>query len=750
MSAQKVGLVLSGGGAKGLYHIGVMKALEENGIPIDYVSGTSMGAIIGGLYSIGYSPEEIEQIFRSGQVNTWMSGKIENQYIYYFKQPRPNASMITLRFDLKKKSKPIPVLPTNLIPSRQIDMAFIKYFSAATAQCNGNFDNLFVPFRCIASDATERKEIVYRSGDLGRAIRASMTIPLVFKPLEQDSSLLYDGGIYNNFPWQPLVEDFKPDILIGSKCTAGNAEPDPDNIMEQIFALTMMHTDYELPSENDILIEHAFTDVSTLDFGKVDYVINKGYSDAIAAMPLIKERINRRVEKSELDSKRMAYKSQLPNMIFDKFEIKGLNPAQTRYVKEVMRLNGTKKHQEEFFNYDTFKSEYFKLLSEGEIEGNYPDVKFNDSTRLFNLTLNLQTKPSFKIMFGGNISSTSMNQAYIGAEFRRLGRNSNIYNLDTYFSNFYTSIYVGGRTDFVMRTPFAIEYGYNYNYYNYFRSNYGYISRFTDLAYSKYKDSYLTAALSFPLDRFVTVSLRANAANDNYRYYQKPGYTDADEMDNTRFRYIGLKLAMERNSFNYLLYPTRGLYQDISAIYIRGNEVFTPGAPEFNDYQPASKSVHYWFGGEFKREHYIPFFKWLSMGYLLQGVITNHRNFSNDFSTNLTSPAFTPTPHSKLVYLKEFRSNSFLGFGLMPTFEFTPKLYLQTGFYGFLPDKLNSVQENIEKRFRYIFNSTLVYQSPIGPVSLSLSKYDAQHNNNNWFLTFNFGFTLFNKKGLFY
>ena len=89
---------------------------------------------------------------------------------------------------------------------------------------------------------------------------------------------------------------FRSEVLIGSKCTAGNTKPSEDNVVDQILALTMMHTDYKLPSDSDILIEHAFEDVSTLDFGKVEYVINRGYSDAIDAMPLIKERITRRVD----------------------------------------------------------------------------------------------------------------------------------------------------------------------------------------------------------------------------------------------------------------------------------------------------------------------------------------------------------------------------------------------------------------------------------------------------------------------
>lgn len=134
-----------------------------------------------------------------------------------------------------------------------------------------------------------------------------MTIPLVFRPIKQDSTLLYDGGIYNNFPWQVLQEDFKPDILIGSKCVEGNSKPKEDNPMEQILALTMMHTDYDLPSDEDILIDHTFDDVTTLDFSKAAYVIDRGYQDAMAKMPQILERVVRRADTTELDLRRAAY-----------------------------------------------------------------------------------------------------------------------------------------------------------------------------------------------------------------------------------------------------------------------------------------------------------------------------------------------------------------------------------------------------------------------------------------------------------
>ena len=145
--------------------------------------------------------------------------------------------------------------------------------------------------------------------------------------------------VYNNFPWQVLQEDFKPDILIGSKCVEGNSKPKEDNPMEQILALTMMHTDYDLPSDEDILIDHTFDDVTTLDFSKAAYVIDRGYQDAMAKMPQILERVVRRADTTELDLRRAAYRMSLPKLVFDKYEISGMGKKQTQYMKRILQLD---------------------------------------------------------------------------------------------------------------------------------------------------------------------------------------------------------------------------------------------------------------------------------------------------------------------------------------------------------------------------------------------------------------------------
>ena len=230
LQAQKVGLVLSGGGAKGLAHIAVIKALEENGIPIDYIAGTSMGAIVAGLYAAGYSAEEMEELFKSEQFKFWSTGRIQEEYRYFYRKQEDDPSWLEL--DLLKKEDKIKVLPpTNLIPEEQMDFAFMELFSSVTAVNKGDFNKLFVPFFCIATDVYNNREMVLRQGDLGEAIRGSMTFPLYFKPIEIDGSLVFDGGIVNNFPVENMKELFTPDIIIGHNVANNPEKPDADNVM---------------------------------------------------------------------------------------------------------------------------------------------------------------------------------------------------------------------------------------------------------------------------------------------------------------------------------------------------------------------------------------------------------------------------------------------------------------------------------------------------------------------------------------
>ena len=212
LSAQTVGLVLSGGGAKGMAHIGVIRALEENGIPIDYIAGTSMGAVIGSLYAMGYSPDEMQELISSDDFRNWYMGTRDMNYQFYFKQNPPTPGIISAQVAIRDSMTVIRPTINSLVDPLQMNLAFVDIFSGASAACGDNFDNLFVPFRAVASDVFNKNSIVLSKGRLGDAVRASMSFPFVFRPIMIDSIIAYDGGIYDNFPVDVMVNDFHPDL----------------------------------------------------------------------------------------------------------------------------------------------------------------------------------------------------------------------------------------------------------------------------------------------------------------------------------------------------------------------------------------------------------------------------------------------------------------------------------------------------------------------------------------------------------
>ena len=181
---QSVGLVLSGGGAKGIAHIGVIQALEDNDIPIDYIAGTSMGAIVGGLYAAGYTPAEMMDLIESKGFSYWSTGVIDPSWEYYYAKDDPTPKLASINLNLRDSTANNNILPTSLINPLPMNYAFMELFAKYTAQCNGDFDRLFVPFRCVTSDVYSKHKIVCRSGSLGNAVRASMSFPIVFEQAE--------------------------------------------------------------------------------------------------------------------------------------------------------------------------------------------------------------------------------------------------------------------------------------------------------------------------------------------------------------------------------------------------------------------------------------------------------------------------------------------------------------------------------------------------------------------------------------
>ena len=212
-SKPKVGLVLSGGGAKGFAYIGLLKVLEEVNMPIDYIGGSSIGAIIAGLYSIGYSPETIEDLIRKQDWDKIISDRQERKFFAYEEKLFSDKYIFTLPIKGKGFS-----LSNSIISSFNIDLLLSNLFSPVSHI--NDFNKLPIPFLCIGTDLFTGEAVVLDSGNIARAIRASMAIPGYFSPTHYQNHYMIDGGVVNNYPAEQ-VKNMGADFILGGDVQSG-------------------------------------------------------------------------------------------------------------------------------------------------------------------------------------------------------------------------------------------------------------------------------------------------------------------------------------------------------------------------------------------------------------------------------------------------------------------------------------------------------------------------------------------------
>ena len=746
-SAQKVGVVMSGGGAKGLYHIGVLEALEQNGVPIDYVAGTSMGSIIAAMYAAGYSPAEMRAIVSSGVVREWVSGRIDpNRYMAYYRQLGNNPGFLSMRIDVEGPAGKRLRAPRNLISSTQIDMALTELFAPATAAADGDFDRLMVPFLCVASDMNSRGPVVMRRGDLSEAVRSSMSIPLVFRPMKVDSMLLFDGGIYDNFPWKPLDRDFRPDLIVGSICTEGNTPPsERNNIMDQAFMLAMHETDYTLPEDRSVTIRRA-VDVNMLDFDQAEAIMDAGYEDAMAAMPQLLEKVGERRDSAYYAERREAFRKRCPPLVFNDYKLEGLKRAQREYIRDFVQVDRRTPGIQRPMGFEELKDNLFEVLAGGEFTMGFPVVRYDSIRKGYSFEARFGTRPNFKITVGGNISSTAFNQAYIGINHHWIGRVSQQLGADLYLGPIYTWGAVGGRTDFYAWKPIFLDYSYNFAVRNFRHGYFGNVTKVRNAEQVKNSESFFSTAAGLPLTHRSVFTLRANAGHVNYRYDSDVLF--ADDTDHSRFSFFGLRAGIARNTLDKFLYPRRGSELHVSAIFVTGRDKYQP----YDSNRFVVREGRQWFGGRFTWDKFfdVPGCSWFSFGFNVDAVLTNHPSFLTESATLMSMPDYAPVSHMQMVYMPDYRARRFVAGGLMPTFDLMPNFFFRTGFYAMYRDKrdFNPLGEP-DRRWHYVAEASFVYHTPIGPVSLALTKYEVQ-NWKNMYLTFNFGYAIFAPKGTFY
>jgi len=270
----KTALVLSGGGSRGMVHIGVLKALEENNIPIDIIIGTSIGSVIGGLYASGYSPEQLADIMTGIDWNAIYQDETDRTALYVGQKREQDRYLLTIRF---KNGNPF--IPSAISPGQKILEILSDLILKAHYQARDNFDNLRVPFRSIATDLVSGKQVLLKNGNLAESINASLAIPLLFTPIVRDSMLLLDGGMRSNLP-VTAAKKAGADAVIAVDVTSGLRKKEEINAPWEIVdqATTIMTSTLKAEEEKaaDVLIKPQLPNLLNSDFSKSDSLIEAG------------------------------------------------------------------------------------------------------------------------------------------------------------------------------------------------------------------------------------------------------------------------------------------------------------------------------------------------------------------------------------------------------------------------------------------------------------------------------------------
>jgi len=750
LQAQRVGLVLSGGGAKGAAHIGVIKAFEENEIPIDYITGTSIGAIIGSLYAMGYTPDEMLQLMLSKEFGYWQTGTVEDDYMYYFRKPDPTPEMAHFSIDMSDSLQiKTNFLPQSLINPIQMNQAFMALYAQATAKAAWNFDNLFVPFRCIGSDIYNKKPVIFKNGDLGEAVRISMTFPLFFKPVWKDSVPMFDGGIYDNFPVKTMKEDFHPDFIFGVALSTGKSKPS-NNPYNQIETMIMQETNYEVDEEDGMIIRFNMPDVSLLDFQKANEIMEMGYKRTMSLIDSIKGRVHRKMPLDSLNLRRKQYKESLPPLVFKNIYITGVSESQQKYIESQLHRDINQE-----FSMEEFKRAYFKMLAYSKIKEIVPKAIYNRVNKTFDLHLYITMSDEINIGLGGNISSHQANQLYLGLGYRYLGRYAADMNADFQVGNSFSGVMLNGRMYLQTRIPTYINWQGVFSYKRYSESQSLFYEDVVP-AFIKQHELYMKLKLGFPFLNRAKAEIGFGYGQLNDYYYQNTEVSFADrDYEHSRYNLFSGSLNIEQNSLSTKVYPISGVKRSLHAQYITGTEKYRPNVAT----KPTKDNTHSWLQMKAHWEQYHELSKLFNLGYTGELVLSSKNLMENYTASILQAPAFTPTPHSTIVFNEAFRANQYAALGISPILKLGKFVHFRLDLYGFLP--LYEIKKHTEvldnnyvmtlpyygkflDSFKYMGEAAFVVHLPFTSISLYANGYSYPSKNFNFGI--NIGYLLFNPK----
>ena len=541
----KVGLVLSGGGAKGLAHIGVLKVLEQQGIRVDYIGGASMGAIIGGLYASGYSARQLEDYFTNVNFKELIQDEVSRASKTFYERDQDERYLLRLPFNHFKVS-----LPKGLSKGQNIFNAFSKF----TAHVNHihDFSKLPIPFLCSVTDVGKGESVILEKGYLPQAVLASGSLPSLFRPVEINGNLYSDGGIMNNFPVEQ-VKDKGMDVIIGVDVQDDLMEQDKITsitaLMQQISNLGTIEEMRNKKHLPNIYIKPDITDFTLLSFDRVKEIILEGEK---AAKLYIQELKN-------LSKKQQIKSTNLPVVTRDSLTVNSMfisgNKHYTRsYIAGKLKLKIPSR-----ISYERFNEGINNLSSTGNFEHiNYKIESFTDDHQV--LLLDVIENPVRNLLkLGFHYDPKLKTSLLVNFTTKNTLVNNGVFSFDVILGD-----------NFRYNIEYYIDKGYSWSfgikhYYNYFSrevSSYLYqdfvFTDFTPMANIRFSEFNTTIFAQTLLGR--SSLLHFGLEHLYIRSVSNFLQINPDFTSDVRENYTDLLLRFRLDRLDDLCFPTKGLY----------------------------------------------------------------------------------------------------------------------------------------------------------------------------------------------
>ena len=740
---KKIGLTLSGGGAKGLAYIPLLKAIDSLGIQIDYLTGTSMGALVGGLYAIGYTGKELDSIARKLDWEYLLSDNIPLSKINMEEKDEYDKYLFELKSD-----QPKPTLPMGLIEGQNIFRMLNDL--TLSVQNIDDFDKFKIPFRCYAADLVEGIPIEFKGGNLAIALRATMSIPTVFSPIDTANMLLVDGGILKNFPVEE-VKEMGADFIIGANTSNAAMNKSEINSLFRIFNQMMSVSsseDYEKKKDLcDLLLDYSEMlkkeNLSTGDFSKAKEILDAGERIAKVFLPLLE--IIAREQQQDRDSTYNEYvnwraqhaiypnsvkvkiaHNEYQTIIRNKIDFKNPNqPTNYEINRAIDRLYGTRffdnvyyylKPESDTSAYLIFNAEGGKKYSykiglhydtdmSGGVNFNFTHRKFGKISSRSIINIDISDNPKFRIgsqiYLGESGWWLSSNYHFSYIKHKRLGNIQSIRDIKQLYSDVNLNInWTIGQNNLIS-----------------FQSHFELINNRLDHP-SKYD-------LQFPINSTQT--------------YRTPYYN------------INFQLRLERNTFSRQYFPTKGIHVLGSLKYVPwGNghqktyqQIETQGIIDKEKIQipfSAYGKLH------LKMEQYIPLHQLLTLHYRWDAglMFISHGFSGRDFRYPTEDAFYTGGINERekerqdmFVPFMGYRiahnqSYNFSSFFIETQIEPFKKFYVLPRFSVMVDDSGNELAYGDKKlyinqfkgnmKWTYGGGLALAYDTRLGPIKIAASK----------------------------